>query len=200
MKKRGRKRYQEKNRPGTQCSWYYWMGIKFKQFFGDWRVLIWCICGHVPLSMLVTVQNGRFYFAIKMPNSPKLSPSKITSCTLNDVFVIRLLALEEERRRLHEEEQRRIKEEEEEERKRRAFEEEKRRQEEAAAAAERQRMKEEEERMEEERKRHLREEELKRKERVLEEERKRKEREEKRQKELQQRLQLEEGGREKEGS
>ena len=41
--------------------------------FGDWRVLIWRICDHVPLSMHIMAQNGGFLFwqmAIKIPILP----------------------------------------------------------------------------------------------------------------------------------
>ena len=29
---------------------------------GDWQILIWQICGHVPFSMHIKAQNGRFLF------------------------------------------------------------------------------------------------------------------------------------------
>ena len=30
--------------------------------FGDWWILIWRICGHMPLSMRIKAQIGGFYF------------------------------------------------------------------------------------------------------------------------------------------
>ena len=62
-------------------------GVKFGELlnFGDWKILIWQTCGHVPLSMHIMAQNGRFLFwqmAIKMPNSPNLTPPKISHYTV----------------------------------------------------------------------------------------------------------------------
>ena len=62
--------------------------------FWFWRVLIWRFCGHVPLRMCMMTQNGRFLFwqmAVKTPNLPNLTPSKISCCMVYMYMYVHML-------------------------------------------------------------------------------------------------------------
>ena len=51
-------------------------GVKFGKLlnFDDWRILIWQISGHVPLSMCIMAQNGGFYFGEWLSKKCQIHP------------------------------------------------------------------------------------------------------------------------------